>query len=130
MDLFLVRGDMACMVIWNLTNYAGPMVYALAYCPIAQKERLKDLGFADSKTLKEEDRDRLFEDIEKAGDWIGFGVFASLASEISSSMLRRSKYSLNALAHDITIQLISETLERGVNVQEVHLISFVPWSIC
>ena len=87
------------------------------YCPIAQKERLTDLGFADSKTPKEEDRDRLFEDIEKAGDWIGFGVFASIASEISSSMLRRYKYSL---AHDITMQLNSETLERGVNVQEVR----------
>lgn len=66
----------------------GPMVYALSYCAIEKKEKLKSLGFADSKTLKEEDRERLFESLNASG-FIGWGVYASLASEISESMLRK-----------------------------------------
>jgi hypothetical protein len=37
----------------------------------------------------------------------------------SVNLTKRSKYSLNALAHDITIDLIKGVLKQGVNVQEV-----------
>ncbi|XP_050896794.1 protein DA1-related 2 [Lathyrus oleraceus] len=39
----------------------GPMVYGCLYCPLSYKKTLATLSFADSKTLKEEKREELFE---------------------------------------------------------------------
>ncbi|KAI7830121.1 ribonuclease H-like domain-containing protein, partial [Kickxella alabastrina] len=36
-------------------------------------------------------------------------------------MLRRSKYNLNSLAHDATIQLIRDALGRGINLKRVFI---------
>ena len=43
----------------------------------------------DSKVLKPEQRDDLFETILKEKDWIGWGVHACSPQDISESMLRR-----------------------------------------
>ena len=76
----------------------------------------------DSKELKVEQRDQLFEDLKNENDWIGWAVHACSPQDISESMLRRQKYNLNAMAHDTTISLIQNVLDRGVNLVEVSIL--------
>ncbi|KAF9193575.1 Ribonuclease H2 subunit A [Haplosporangium sp. Z 767] len=99
----------------------GPMVYGICYCPLSKKDELAKLGFADSKTLKEDARDNLLEVIMSRPDLIGWSVRVLSPMDISNSMLRKEKYGLNALAHDTTIQLLRETLASGVNLKEVYV---------
>jgi ribonuclease H2 subunit A len=97
----------------------GCMVYAVAYTPF--KEKLKDIGFADSKQLKPEERDSLFHTIVENQSWLGWAVCSLSPQDISESMLRRSKYNLNAMAHDTTISLIRSVLHQGVNLSHVYV---------
>ncbi|KAF9432817.1 DNA replication licensing factor mcm8 [Entomortierella beljakovae] len=99
----------------------GPMVYGICYCPLSKADELAKLGFADSKTLKEDERDNLLNVIMSRPDMIGWSVRVLSPMDISNSMLRKEKYNLNALAHDTTIQLIRETLASGVNLREVYV---------
>ncbi|KAF9351711.1 Ribonuclease H2 subunit A [Mortierella sp. NVP85] len=99
----------------------GPMVYGICYCPLSKQDELADLGFADSKTLKEDERDSLLDVIISRPDLIGWSVRVLSPMDISNSMLRKDKYNLNALAHDTTIQLIKETIASGVNLREVYV---------
>ena len=52
----------------------GPMVYGIAYCPIAWNDDLKALGVDDSKALKEEQREELLGKIESANEHLGYAV--------------------------------------------------------
>lgn len=99
------------------------MVYGMAYCPLAKTKELTDLGFDDSKKLTEADRDSLFHKTIKSecSKWIGWSVRLLSPSDISTSMLRRSKYNLNSLSHDTAINLIRSALNKGVDVREVSL---------
>ncbi|KAF8792271.1 Ribonuclease H2 subunit A like protein [Argiope bruennichi] len=99
----------------------GPMVYGAAYCPISELESLKAKGVADSKTLTEEKRENLFSLIDKASEMMGWILEIHSPNVISNSMLRRSKYNLNALSHDSAIGLIRKALELGVLVTEVYV---------
>jgi ribonuclease H2 subunit A len=76
---------------------------------------------ADSKVLKEEERDNLFESLQKENEWIGWAVHACSPQDISESSFRRNKYNLNAIAHDTTIAMIQRVIEQGVNLEEVDL---------
>lgn len=100
----------------------GPMVYAVAYCPVSRLAELASVGFADSKVLTEAEREHLFLDIQETlSDWIGWAINALHPKEISASMLRKNKYNLNALAHDTTISLLRSLLACKVNVQQVFV---------
>ncbi|KAL4231037.1 Ribonuclease H2 subunit A [Mactra antiquata] len=99
----------------------GPMVYGTSYSPISKKKELEDLKFADSKTLTEEQRESIFEKLNEAKEIIGWMVEILSPTYISNSMLRRSKYNLNALSHDCAIGLIQKVLDRGVNVAEIYV---------
>ncbi|KAJ3290185.1 Ribonuclease H2 subunit A [Borealophlyctis nickersoniae] len=99
----------------------GPMVYAVSYVPVSRKQDLGEVGFADSKQLKEHDRDTLFDALRTKADWIGWAVHCCSPQDISECMLRRVKYNLNQLAHETTIQLIRQTIARGVMVTEVFV---------
>ncbi|KAJ3130527.1 Ribonuclease H2 subunit A [Nowakowskiella sp. JEL0407] len=99
----------------------GPMVYAYAFVPISRKADLKNLGVDDSKVLKEDERDRLFEVMLKNEDWIGWAVHVCSPRDISESMLRKVKYSLNDIAHDATIGLIKGAQKLGLDVSEVFI---------
>ena len=81
----------------------GPMVYVAAFTPVGDS-RVKELGVDDSKVLKEDFRERLFAEMAEK-DFIGWRGYSVSAQEISESMLRPCKYNLNALAHDVTIQV-------------------------
>ncbi|RUS21244.1 hypothetical protein BC937DRAFT_93235 [Endogone sp. FLAS-F59071] len=67
----------------------GPMVYSICFCAASKYEELKKMGFADSKTLKEEDRDSLFTVVEQHPDFVGWSVCVLSPQDISSGMLKK-----------------------------------------
>lgn len=83
----------------------GPMVYVAAFTPV-KDTRVKESGVDDSKVLKEEYREELFNVLSKSG-FIGWKGYSCSPQEISEAMLRKCKYNLNALAHDVTIQVLN-----------------------
>ena len=93
------------------------MVYGIAYCPISRTTDLKDLGAADSKQLKEEDRDDILDKIHANKDYIGYSVSILSPNFISYSMLGRQNYNLNEMSHDTAISLLKRVLEKGVKVR-------------
>ena len=98
----------------------GPMVYACAVCPQRELGWLGGLGLADSKVLKEERREQLFELM--AGDArVGARAEVLSAAEISAQMLRREKVSLNAMAMESTYALIDGVLAAGCHVTEAYI---------
>lgn len=99
----------------------GPLVYGICFSPVAEKDKFKKMGFADSKTLTEEQREGIFEKICENLDFMGWMVEILSPAYISRSMLRRAKYNLNALSHDCAIGLVKRALEKGVNVTEVFV---------
>uniref|UniRef100_A0A1A7YQD8 Ribonuclease n=2 Tax=Iconisemion striatum TaxID=60296 RepID=A0A1A7YQD8_9TELE len=99
----------------------GPMVYGICFCPVSKKEELKALKVADSKTLTEAERETLFQKLEEAKSYIGWALQILSPNVISTSMLQRTKYNLNALSHDTAIGLIQFALDSGVEVKEVYV---------
>jgi ribonuclease H2 subunit A len=98
----------------------GPMVYGCAYCPLSREKDLKSSGYADSKTLSEEQRENLFEKI-CACDYVGWSVEVISAARLSEHMLRVKKYNLNLISHDSAAGLVRRTLALGVNVCKVFV---------
>ncbi|KAL6526711.1 hypothetical protein OROGR_015801 [Orobanche gracilis] len=98
----------------------GPMVYGCLYCPSSYQKTLSTLDFADSKTLKEEKREELFENL-KADESIGWAVDVIDPRELSAKMLKKSKINLNEISHDSAIGLINKALSIGVLLTEVYL---------
>eukprot|EP00730_Choanoeca_flexa_P003633 TRINITY_DN11461_c0_g1_i1.p1 TRINITY_DN11461_c0_g1~~TRINITY_DN11461_c0_g1_i1.p1 ORF type:complete len:398 (+),score=98.98 TRINITY_DN11461_c0_g1_i1:668-1861(+) len=99
----------------------GPMVYAAAFCPLNKTKKLKSMGFADSKQLKEAERDRLFAVIKKHPELIGWKAHVMSAVDIAGGMLGRSKDNLNAQAHRTTIELIKRAIAEGVQLTEIYI---------
>jgi ribonuclease HII len=77
-------------------------------------------AFADSKTLTEERRDKLFQAIQQ-DPTIGYHYDSLGAPAISAGMLSANRVSLNALAMDSTCALINRALQRGVNLTQVFV---------
>lgn len=102
----------------------GPMVYGIAFCTVSKQSILKDLGCADSKQLTEDERDEIFINTnqkEYATKVAGWAVEIISPCEISSSMFRRVKRSLNEVSMESAISLIKQAIELGVNVAEVYV---------
>uniref|UniRef100_A0A452S000 Ribonuclease n=2 Tax=Ursus americanus TaxID=9643 RepID=A0A452S000_URSAM len=99
----------------------GPMVYAICYCPLSRLADLEALKVADSKTLSESERDRLFVKIEEDGDFVGWALDVLSPNLISTSMLGRVKYNLNSLSHDTATGLVQYALDQGVKVAQVFV---------
>lgn len=106
----------------------GAMVYGISYCFVEYQDHLKKkYGFADSKTLQDSKRQDLFKLIDKEehelNKNVGWATCTMTAKDISNGMLRSvlgaGSYNLNEQAHDTTIRLIKEVLQRGVNVREI-----------
>lgn len=99
-------------------------MYGIAFCPLAQAEHFTTLGCADSKQLTEEKRETIFNAInveDYARNNIGWAVEVISPNVISSSMLRRTKHSLNEVSMDSAIGLINQAIEAGVNIAEVYV---------
>eukprot|EP00252_Welwitschia_mirabilis_P027558 TRINITY_DN9486_c0_g1_i1.p1 TRINITY_DN9486_c0_g1~~TRINITY_DN9486_c0_g1_i1.p1 ORF type:complete len:293 (+),score=55.94 TRINITY_DN9486_c0_g1_i1:143-1021(+) len=98
----------------------GPMVYGCLYCPASYQETLATLQFADSKTLKEEKREELFESL-KSDAHIGWAVDIIDPRDLSAKMLQRSKVNLNTISHDAAIGLVNKVLSLGILLTEVYV---------
>ena len=99
----------------------GPMVYGIAFCPVAKNGDLKALGVDDSKQLTEEQRENLLQKVLDNNDYIGWAVDILSPCFISTSMNKRGKYNLNAMSHDTAINLVKDAIQAGVNVSEVYV---------
>lgn len=102
----------------------GPMVYGISFSPISKKSILKDLGCADSKQLTEEQRDTIFVNTNQkdySTESIGWAVDVISPNDISTSMYRRTKRSLNEVSMDAAINLIKKALDLEVNVAEIYV---------
>lgn len=102
----------------------GPMVYAAAISPLDQNTELKALGVDDSKALNEAKREEIFEKMnndEEIQQLVAYALRALSPELISSSMLKRQKYSLNEVSHDAAIALIRDALNCNVNVVEIKV---------
>ncbi|WBW73921.1 ribonuclease H2 complex subunit Rnh201 [Schizosaccharomyces osmophilus] len=102
----------------------GPMVYAVAYCPVDFD--LTNFGFADSKTLTAVKRSQLLEDIcnkeTELGRHVGWSVQSISAKELGAGMLRQyNKYNLNSQAHDTTMNLIQKVYDSGIRITEIYV---------
>ncbi|XP_047156867.1 ribonuclease H2 subunit A [Vigna umbellata] len=98
----------------------GPMVYGCLYCAQSYLKTLATLSFADSKTLKEEKREELFETL-KTNDSIGWAVDVIDPRELSAKMLKKNKINLNEISHDSAMGLIDRVLKMGVLLTEVYI---------
>ena len=67
----------------------GPMVYGICFCPVTRHEDLKSVGVADSKVLKEQDREKIFDIIQSKSDFIGWSLEVISPVCISTSMYKR-----------------------------------------
>ncbi|TVU26875.1 hypothetical protein EJB05_29446 [Eragrostis curvula] len=74
----------------------------------------------DSKTLKEEQREELFESL-KANSSIGWEVDVICPKELSAKMLKRSKVNLNEISHNSAMGLVKKLLDMGVLLAEVYI---------
>jgi len=104
----------------------GPLVYGVAYCPVAYRELLNDLGFADSKTLTSDTRASLLNTLSGDVANLGWSVRVLSPRDISSGMLRRRPVNLNKQSQNATILLIREVLERGIELTEVYVDALGP----
>nr|XP_028950800.1 ribonuclease H2 subunit A isoform X2 [Malus domestica] len=98
----------------------GPMVYGCLYCARSYQNTLSSLNFADSKTLKEEKREELFENL-KADESIGWAVDVIDPRELSAKMLKKRKINLNEISHDSAMGLVTKVLNMGVLLTEVYV---------
>ncbi|KAI3677540.1 hypothetical protein L6452_36805 [Arctium lappa] len=96
----------------------GPMVYGCLYCPLSYKETLSTLEFADSKTLKEEKREELFENL-KVDEEIGWAVDVINPGELSAKMLKKNKINLNEISHESAMGLVKRVLDMGYLLTEL-----------
>ncbi|KAJ7601758.1 ribonuclease H-like domain-containing protein [Mycena polygramma] len=99
----------------------GPLVYGVAYCPVAYKDQLEDLGFADSKTLTADTRSTLLDTLRSDPANLGWSVRVISPQAISSGMLRRPPTNLNVQSQDATVLLIQEVLKKGIELTEVYV---------
>lgn len=98
----------------------GPMVYGCLYCALSYQKTLSSLSFADSKTLKEEKREELFENL-KNDEAIGWGVDVIDPKDLSAKMLKKEKINLNEISHDSAMGLVRRVLSLGVLLTEVYV---------
>ncbi|KDR76195.1 hypothetical protein GALMADRAFT_121076 [Galerina marginata CBS 339.88] len=99
----------------------GPLVYGIAYCPVSYKEKMEELGFADSKTLNSDTRSSLLDILSSDPTNLGWSVRVVSPQAISSGMLRRPPVNLNRQSEDATILLIREVLAKGIKLSEVYV---------
>ncbi|KAJ7274436.1 ribonuclease H-like domain-containing protein [Mycena haematopus] len=99
----------------------GPLVYGVAYCPVAYKDQLEDLGFADSKTLTSATRSGLLDTLSSDPANLGWSVRVISPQAISAGMLRRPPTNLNIQSRDATVLLIQDVLKKGLELTEVYV---------
>ena len=99
----------------------GPMVYAYAACPVAAKDELAAMGFADSKAINKQQRDALLAALQQSPLLLHHAIPLS-PQQLSADMQRAARVSLNVISHDAAIALIVHAIEqRGLRLTEVYV---------
>ena len=99
----------------------GPMVYACAFWAMSDQAEMAQREFDDSKKLSEDQRDGMFEEIEN-DDKIGYVICELSAKSLSEQMLRVPEpISLNKIAHDATVEMISRVIAAGLSIKEIYV---------
>jgi ribonuclease H2 subunit A len=79
-------------------------------------------GKKDSKALTSNQREEIFDRLNKLNDFCGYAIKALSPNTISNSMLKREKYNLNEISHDTAIHLIDEIRNKHkLNVNSVYV---------
>ena len=100
----------------------GPMVYACAYWKEEYDDNIrKKFKFNDSKALKAEEREKMFQQIKSHPNIIRYELIILPSDLISSDMLKREKISLNQISHDSAIELIGMALNKKVNIRKIYV---------
>lgn len=93
----------------------GPMVYGAVFCPMDKHDDLKKTyGVDDSKKLSATVRESIFAQLLNSNNNVdkttsNHHLLKVLTPEyLSSSMLKKDKYNLNAISHDTVIELAKE----------------------
>ncbi|KAL5648401.1 hypothetical protein ACJX0J_039210, partial [Zea mays] len=94
-----------------------PMVYGCMHCAYSYINTLATLKFADSKTLKEEQREELFESL-KVNSSIRWEVDVIRPKDLSAKM---SKVNLNEISHNSAMGLVRKVLDMGVLLAEAYI---------
>ncbi|KIJ51072.1 hypothetical protein M422DRAFT_224522 [Sphaerobolus stellatus SS14] len=104
----------------------GPLVYGIAYCPVAYNDTLGDMGFADSKTLTHDTRARLLASLSGDPESLGWSVRVLSPQAISAGMLRHPPSNLNQQSQEATVLLIREVLTAGLEISEIYVDALGP----
>lgn len=100
----------------------GPMLYSALWWPRQFKEKFAELGFEDSKKLKESDRELLFDLIQKLNGVIFFFEVEELtASYLSQKMQQFEGVNLNTISHNAAVKLIRSALSQGFKVTNIYV---------
>lgn len=97
------------------------MVYGISFCPMDNITLLDALGCDDSKELTEEKRNKIFAEICKQSEIVGWITEVISPNVISNSMLSRSKVSLNEVSMNSAINLIKICIDKGVNIEHIYV---------
>ena len=100
----------------------GPMVYACAYWKEEYDADIrKKFKFNDSKALKPEEREKMFEQIKSHPNLIRYELIVLPSDYISKEMLKRQKVSLNQISQDSAKSLIKTAIDKKVNVRKIFV---------
>ena len=100
----------------------GPMVYACAYWKEEYDNDIrKKFKFNDSKALKPEEREKMFEQIKSHPNIIKYELIVLTSDYISKEMLKRQKVSLNEISQNSAKTLIKMARDKKVNIRKIYV---------
>ena len=100
----------------------GPMVYACAYWKEEyDKDIRKKFKFNDSKALRPEEREKMFENIKSHPNIIRYELIILPPDYISKEMLKREKVSLNQISQDSAKKLIKMAMDKKANIRKIFV---------
>ena len=100
----------------------GPMVYACAYWKEEyDKDIRKKFKFNDSKALRAEEREKMFENIKSHPNIIRYELIVLPPDYISKEMLKREKVSLNQISQDSAKKLIKMAMDKKANIRKIFV---------
>ena len=100
----------------------GPMVYACAYWKEEyDKDIRKKFKFNDSKALRAEEREKMFENIKSHPNIIRYELIILPPDYISKEMLKREKVSLNQISQDSAKKLIKMAMDKKTNIRKIFV---------
>ncbi|KAG8876272.1 Cullin-3 [Tulasnella sp. 332] len=107
----------------------GPLVYAVAFCPVEFKDDLEQMGFNDSKQLTAETRANLLRTLSSEPDNLGWAVRIISPQDLSADMLRRPPINLNIQSENATIHLIQTVIDKGIDISELYVDALGPIAV-